>query len=142
MLVERIQGHKNDAHDDGEQHIDEGGNELLRVGAYLLEDAQGFAAALVFKLLIRQFHGVLQPIGKDGGSEFLGDEVEEIILKCLCDAADHGHRNGTDEQPHEAVNKDGFPGLVGDVLVDEQEALPVERPRRGGRHLVVGSQRD
>lgn len=141
MLVERIQGHKNDAHDDGEQYIDEGGNELLRVGAHLLKDAEGFAAALVFKLLIRQFHGVLQTIGEDGGPEFLGDEVEEIILKCFGDSAHHGHRNGTDEQPHEAVNKDGFPGLVGDVFVDEQKALPVERPRWSCRHLVVGSQR-
>lgn len=142
VLVERVQGHKNNAHDNGEQHIDESGNELLRVGAHLLEDTQSFAAALVFKLLIRQFHGVLQAIGEDGGPKFLGDEVEEIILKCLGDAADHGHRNGTNKQPNEAINQDVFTSLVGDGFLDEQEALPVECPRRGGRHLVVGSQRD
>ena len=91
MFVERIYRHEYDAHDDRKQHIDESGNELLCVGAHLLQDAQGLATALVFKLLIRQSHGVLQPIGENGGPEFLSDEVEEIILKCFGDAAHHGH---------------------------------------------------
>ena len=85
---------------------------------------------------------MLQAIGEDGGSEFLGDQVEEIILKSLGDTADHGHRNGADEQPHKAINHHTFTGLIGDVLLYEQKALPIERTRRRRRHLVVGCQGD
>ena len=48
-----------------------------------------FPAALVFKFLVRQFHGMLQAIGKNCGTEFLRNEIQKIILESFGNPADH-----------------------------------------------------
>ena len=98
------------AHKCREQHIHKGTHEFFGVGAHLLQNGQGLAAALVFKLLVGEAHSVLQPISEHTGTKFLGDDVQEIVLEILGDAADHGHGDaGQQQRPHAGIGPAEIP---------------------------------
>ena len=86
---------KNHAYDNGKQCVNKIVDEFFRVGPHLGEDAEGFSAALVFKFLVGECHGMLKPIRKNFCAKFLDHHIGKIILHVLGNPAHHGgtHRH-------------------------------------------------
>src|SRR5438045_3221679 len=98
-----IDKNENNADNDTEQDVDKIDHEFFNVGAYFSKDRQCLTAALIFKLLIRQFHRMLESVGENFGAEFLDDNLQEIVLEILGDPADHRYCDGCNQQPDHAV---------------------------------------
>jgi len=63
---------------------------------------------------------VPEAVGKDGGPEFLHDDLAEIILKCLGDPAHHGHADEDAKEFDDVPNEFGLGArarLLPDLLV-------------------------
>ena len=77
-----------------EQHVDRGRDQLLHVGADLLQLAQRLAAALVLEHLVGQVQGVADAVGVDLRAQPLRDHVDEVVLEVLGHARDEGDADG------------------------------------------------
>src|SRR6516162_3679625 len=88
-----INKNKDNSYDDTKKDIDKIIDEFFSVDSYFLQNSQCFSAALIFKLLIGKFHGMLQSICKNLGTEFLDHHVHKIILEILRNPAHHGNTN-------------------------------------------------
>ena len=78
-------------------------DELLDVGAHLLQDAERLAAALVLEDAIRQVERVAHAVGVELRAQPLRDDVDEVVLKVLGHARDERHADrGQQQQAHAA----------------------------------------
>src|SRR5687767_1385548 len=91
-------GYKHDSDNYCEKNIYEVVDKPFSICANFLQNAQRFTAALVFKFLVRQFHSMLQSIGKHLSAKFLYDHIQEVVLEVFSDSAHHGYANGCSEQ--------------------------------------------
>jgi len=99
--------------DDDEDHSDDGGEEdvhrradqLLDVGADLLQLAEGLAAALVLEDRVRQRQRVPDAVGIDPRSEPLDDDVDEVVLEVLRHAADERRSHGEQQEEADAARE-------------------------------------
>ena len=117
-----INKYKDDAHDNRKKGVHEIVDEFFCVCSHLGEDAEGFSAALVFKVLVGELHRMLKPIGKDLGPEFLDHHVGKIILHVLGNPAHHGraHRH---QQQGDGGRKKGVPAKGGTIFLLDIDVL-------------------
>ncbi len=87
-------GYHDDAHYYCKEDIDKVTNEFFGIGPYFGKYRKGFTAALVFKFLVREAHGLLKAICKYFGSKLLYNDGHEIVLETFGYPAHHGHRDG------------------------------------------------
>ena len=74
--------------------LTEAGDELLDVGADLLQLAERFAAALILEDRVGQFERMADAVGIECGADPLRDDVDEVVLEVLRDARDERHADG------------------------------------------------
>src|SRR5665213_2384384 len=80
--------------DPAKQYVDEVVEKPFRVFPHLLQYAQGFPAPLILKIFVRELHGMLEPVRKHPGAEFLYHHIHEIVLEIFSEPAHHGNGNG------------------------------------------------
>ena len=86
--AEGVDHHEDDADQRGEQHVDRGRDQLLDVGAHLLQPAERLAAALILEHRIGQLERVADAVRVELRAEPLGDDVDVVVLEVLGDARD------------------------------------------------------
>ena len=81
---------------------------------------------------------MLQTFSKYGSSEFLRDQVQEIVLESFGNPADHRHGNGSQQQPGHPIIMTGlhhffhhparfhFNHFFRDTFIKEEERIPAE----------------
>ena len=130
-----IDHHEHQADERSENQIDRRGDELLHIGADLLQLAQRLAAALVFEEGVRQFQRMTDAVGVNARTHLLCDQVHEIILKVLCDPGNERDSDCSREQPANALDEFrlGQLGETGNIAVNNAaEDIRVEKRK----HLV------
>ena len=111
--AEGVDDHEDDAHQRREEDVDGGGDQLLDVGADLLQLAQGLAAPLVLEDLVGQVQRVADAVRVDLGPQALGDHVDEVVLEVLGHPGDEGHahrRRQEQAHPAEELRRSCTPG--------------------------------
>ena len=88
-----------------EEQVDGLRDQLLDVGARLLQDAQRLAAALVLEDLIRQRQRVADAVGIQARAQALRDDVDEVVLEILRDARHERHADGRRQQQADAAEE-------------------------------------
>ena len=85
-----VDHHEDDADERREQDVDRRRDQLLDVGAHLLQLAERLAAPLVLEHRVRQLQRVLDAVRVEPRAQALGDDVDEVVLEVLGDARDEG----------------------------------------------------
>ena len=149
MHLRRVDHDEDHADHRGEQQVHGDGDELLDVGADLLQLAQRLAAALVLELRVGQFERVADAVGVDPRADLLGDQVDVVVLKVLGDAGDEGHADRRAQQERYAANElpdrvvveargVGIDDVAEDQRIEQREDLVDGRQHeRGGNQLPV-----
>ena len=106
-----VDHHEDDADQRREQHVDRRGDQLLDVGADLLQLAQRLAAALVLEHRVGEIQRVLDAVRVEPRPEALGDDVDEVVLEVLGDARDERDADRGGQQQADAAEE-----LAGAVL--------------------------
>ena len=88
-------------------------DELLDVGAHLLQLAERFAAALILEHRVGQLERMPDAVGVELRAEPLGDDVDVVVLEVLGDARDERHADRGAEQQADAAEE-----LAGGVFLE------------------------
>lgn len=110
--IKGVDHDEDDANQGAKQYVDEDLDELLDVGAHLLQFAERFAAALIFEDLVREAQRMADAVGVHSRAELLRDSVDDVVLNVLRDAGDEGHADRRAEQERDAAEE-----LFGGVLL-------------------------
>ena len=119
--AERVDHHEDDADERREQHVDRRRDQLLDVGAHLLQLAERLAAALILEHRVGQLERVPDAVRVELRAEPLRDDVDEVVLEVLRDARDERHADRRAEQQADAAEELAGRVLLepGGVLVDD-----------------------
>ena len=89
----------------------DGRDQLLDVGAHLLQLAERLAAALILEHRVGQLQRVADAVGVELRAQPLGDDVDVVVLEVLGDARDERDADRRAEQQADAAEE-----LAGRVL--------------------------
>src|SRR5450755_2440614 len=109
-----ISKYKDDTDDNTKKQVDKIVDKFFSIRPNFLQYTQGFSASLIFEVLIRQFHGMLQTICKYFCPEFLYHHIHKIILEIFSDPAHHGYGYRKQQQVDYART---FPGKCGEKTI-------------------------
>ena len=100
--AERVDHHEDDPDERREEHVDARRDQLLDVGAHLLQPAERLAAALVLEHRIRQLQRVPDAVRIQLRAQPLRDDVDVVVLEVLRDARDERDPDRGAEQQADA----------------------------------------
>ena len=83
----------------------DGRDQLLDVGAHLLQLAERLAAALVLEHRVGQLERVPDAVGVELRAQPLRDDVDEVVLEVLGDARDERHADRRRQQQADAAEE-------------------------------------
>ncbi len=124
---EGVHHDEHDADDRLEEDVDGGGDQLLDVGAHLLQLAERLAAALVLEELVGKVERVPDAVRVQLGPDPLRHDVHEVVLEVLGHAGDERHADGGEQQEGDAAEE-----LAGRVLVEACGVLVDDVPEDEG----------
>ena len=139
--AERVDHHEDDPDERREQDVDARRDQLLDVGAHLLQPAERLAAALILEHRIGQLERMPDAVRVQLRAEPLRDDVDEVVLEVLRHARDERDADRGAEQQADALEE-----LRGRVFLEPRGVLiddvPEDQRIEQREDLVDGRQHE